>query len=150
MSLVMPQLVCFACGAANRLPDDRDPGAGRCGRCKTDLFTGVPADVTGQGLERHKRLTQGVALLLDVWAPWCGPCRAMAPSFAAAAPRLEPAARLIKLNSEAEPAAASALGVSGIPALLLFKDGAVAARTTGAMSAEQIVGWTRQALGSAR
>lgn len=141
----MSQLVCFSCGAANRLPDDRDPSAGRCGRCKTEFFSGAPADVTGEQFERHRRLTQGLALLVDIWAPWCGPCRSMAPSFAAAAARLEPSVRLLKLNSEAHPAVSAKLGVSSIPTLLMFRDGALAARTAGAMSLEQIVAWTRQA-----
>lgn len=73
----------------------------------------------------------------------------MAPQFAAAAASLEPDVRLLKLNSDAEPGAASALGVSGIPALFLMKDGKVLARTTGAMPASQIVSWTRQALANA-
>jgi len=140
----MSQLVCFSCGATNRVPDDRDPLVGHCGRCRTKFFTGAPADVTGEQFERHRRLTKGPALLVDIWAPWCGPCRSMAPSFAAAAARLEPSVRLLKLNSEAHPAVSTGLGVSSIPTLLLFRDGALAARTAGAMSLEQIVGWTRQ------
>lgn len=143
----MSQLVCVACGAGNRLPQDRDPLAAKCGQCKALLFTGKPTAVTGADLARHRRLTKGTALLLDVWAPWCGPCRTMAPNFEAAAGQLEPAVRLLKLDSEAEPAAAGALNVSSIPTLILFKDGAPVARQAGAMSAAQIVGWTKQALG---
>jgi thioredoxin 2 len=143
----MSQIACVACGAGNRLPEDRDPLAARCGRCKAALFTGAPTEVTGAALDRHRRLTRGVALLLDVWAPWCGPCRTMAPHFEAAARQLEPAARLLKLDSEAEPAAAGALNVSSIPTLILFKDGAPVARQAGAMSTAQIVDWTRRALG---
>lgn len=143
----MSQLVCVACGAGNRLPQDRDPLSARCGQCKATLFTGAPTAVTGADLARHRRLTKGVALLLDVWAPWCGPCRTMAPNFEAAARQLEPAVRLLKLDSEAEQAAAGALGVSSIPTLILFKDGAPIARQAGAMSTSQIIAWTRQALG---
>ena len=87
--------------------------------------------------------------MLDVWAPWCGPCRSMAPQFSAAAKALEPGVRLLKLNSDADPATANALGVSGIPALLLIRDGRIIARTTGAMPASQIVTWTQQALAQA-
>lgn len=143
----MSQLVCVACGAGNRLPQDRDPLSAKCGQCKAVLFTGAPTAVTGADLARHRRLTKGVALLLDVWAPWCGPCRTMGPSFEAAAPQLEPAVRLLKLDSEAEQAAAGALNISSIPTLILFRDGQVVARQAGAMGASQIIDWTRRALG---
>lgn len=140
------QIVCPSCGAANRLPAERDPIAGKCGRCKSALFEGRPLEVDGAGLDRHRRLNRGAAVLLDVWAPWCGPCRSMAPNYAAAASRLEPRVRLLKLDSEAHPAPASTLGVSSIPALILFRDGAVAARQAGLMSTPQIVDWTMRAL----
>lgn len=142
----MSQVVCVACGAGNRLPEDRDPLSAKCGRCKSLLFTGGPTAVTGAELDRHRRMTKGTALLLDVWAPWCGPCRSMAPAFAAAARQLEPAVRLLKLDSEAEPAAAGALNVNSIPTLVLYRDGQVVARQAGAMTAPQIVDWTRRAL----
>lgn len=146
----MGQLVCPACGAVNRTPEARDPGAAKCGKCGERLFTSRPLDVGSAALRRHLASTQGTALLLDVWAPWCGPCRSMAPQFAAAATRLEPQVRLLKLNSEAEPQAAAELGISGIPALLLFRDGKEIARTAGAMRADQIVAWAHQALTQAR
>lgn len=109
----MRQYVCPACGAANRTPDGKDPKAARCGRCKAGLFSGHPTEVDAKGLRAHRASTKGAAVLVDVWAPWCGPCRAMTPNFAAAAGQLEPEVRLLKLNSEAEPQAAAELGVSG-------------------------------------
>jgi thioredoxin 2 len=145
----MRQFVCPSCGAANRTPDGKDPRAAKCGRCKQRLFTAHPAEVDAAGLRAHRDMTRGAAVLLDVWAPWCGPCRAMAPNFSAAASQLEPDVRLLKLNSESEPQAASELGVSGIPALILFKDGQVIARTAGLMGRDQIVDWTRRALAQA-
>jgi thioredoxin 2 len=145
----MRQFVCPACGAANRAPDGKDPLAAKCGRCGDPLFSGHPSEVDAKALAAHRASTKGAAVLVDVWAPWCGPCRAMAPNFAAAAKTLEPDVRLLKLNSEAEPQAAAGLGISGIPALLLFRDGQTVARTAGLMSAQQIVAWTRQALASA-
>jgi thioredoxin 2 len=146
----MRQFVCPACGAANRAPDGKDPRAAKCGRCKEALFSAHPIEVDAAAFRAHRAGTKGAAVLLDVWAPWCGPCRAMAPNFAAAAATLEPDVRLLKLNSDAEPQAAGELGVSGIPALLLFRDGHAIARTAGAMNAPQIVAWTRQALAEAR
>jgi thioredoxin 2 len=141
----MPQTVCPHCDATNRLPAGKPALQGKCGRCGQPLFTGEPKAVTGAALA--KRMAAEPALLIDVWAPWCGPCRAMAPNFAAAAARLEPEVRLLKLDSEAEPAAAQRFNVSSIPTLLLVKDGQVAARTAGLMTTEQIVGWARQGLG---
>ena len=146
----MRQFVCSTCGAANRAPDGKDPLTAKCGRCGEPLFNGHPAEVDAKALAAHRASTKGAAVLVDVWAPWCGPCRAMAPNFAAAAKALEPDVRLLKLNSEAEPQAAAGLGISGIPALLLFMDGQAIARTAGLMSAHQIVVWTRQALSQAQ
>ncbi len=146
----MRQFVCSTCGAANRAPDGKDPLTAKCGRCGEPLFNGHPAEVDAKALAAHRASTKGAAVLVDVWAPWCGPCRAMAPNFAAAAKALEPDVRLLKLNSEAEPQAAAGLGISGIPALLLFMDGQAIARTAGLMSAQQIVVWTRQALSQAQ
>jgi thioredoxin 2 len=145
----MRQFVCTACGAVNRTPDGKDPLAAKCGRCGERLFSGHPTEVDAKALSIHRASTKGAAVLVDVWAPWCGPCRAMTPNFAAAATMLEPEVRFLKLNSDAEPQASAALGVSGIPALFLFRDGEVIARTAGLMSASQIVAWTRQALAQA-
>ena len=143
------QFVCPSCGAANRVPETKDASAAKCGRCGEKLLTGAPVEVSGAQFEAHKRSTKGAALLLDVWAPWCGPCRAMAPQFAAAAQDLEPDVRLLKLNSDADPQVASQLGVSGIPALFLIRDGQVIARQAGLMNRQQIISFVRQALGPA-
>ena len=145
----MRQFVCPHCGAGNRIAEGRDAREAKCGKCRQLLLTGAPVEVSGAQLAAHRAGTKGAALLLDVWAPWCGPCRSMAPQFAAAAKALEPDARLLKLNSEAEPAAAGALGVSGIPALFLIRDGKVIAQTAGAMPSGQIVAWARQGLAQA-
>jgi thioredoxin 2 len=142
----MSQLVCPHCQAVNRLPEERDAAKAKCGRCHQPLFDGHPAEVSGAALDTHVRSTKGAAVLVDVWAPWCGPCRAMAPQFQRAAERLEPKVRLLKLNSDENQSAAARLGVQGIPALFLFQDGREVARTSGAMSAEQLVGWVKGAL----
>ncbi|MFI4933604.1 MAG: thioredoxin domain-containing protein [Caulobacterales bacterium] len=143
----MGQVVCGHCEAINRVVENRPAGDARCGRCHAPLFAGKPIEVSGAGLERRRAQGQGAALLVDVWAPWCGPCRSMAPHFAAAAGRLEPDVQLLKLNSEAEPAAAGALGIQAIPTLILFSLGREVARASGLMTTEQIVQWVRRALG---
>ncbi|MDP2212433.1 thioredoxin domain-containing protein [Phenylobacterium sp.] len=145
----MLQIVCPGCSAANRIPPERDAAGAKCGRCGARLFQGHPTDVDAAGLRVHRRANHGLPLLLDVWAPWCGPCRSMAPHFAAAAGRLEPRVRLLKLNADEAPEASASLGVSGIPALILLNNGVEVARRTGALTTDQITGWVNQALAAA-
>ncbi len=142
----MRQVVCAACGATNRFPEAKDPRAAKCGKCGRGLLRGEPIAVSEADLAKHRHSTKGVALLLDVWAPWCGPCQAMAPQLAKAAAELEPDVRVLKLNSDEAPRASQALGVRGIPALFLISDGRVIAQQSGLMPADQIVRWARQAL----
>lgn len=136
--------VCPQCGTGNRIAAGHGSGAAKCGKCGAKIFSGKPLDVDDAQLQQHLRLTKG-AVLLDVWAPWCGPCRMMAPHFAEAARQLEPEVRFLKLNAD-ETSSGGALGVRGIPALILFYNGKEIARQAGAMTAESLVAWTRQHL----
>ena len=130
-------IVCPSCGAINRVPGDRSAQTAHCGSCKADLFAGKPVAVDGAGFERHTGKND-VAVLVDIWAPWCGPCRSMAPQFERAAQVLEPDVRLLKLNADENPEISARYGIRGIPALLLFKGGKVAEQIVGFVPKETI------------
>lgn len=142
MSPATRHIVCPHCAATNRVPTARPAAEAVCGACKAHLFEGHPTEVDPAGFERHIRAND-IPVLVDIWAPWCGPCRAMAPNFARAATALEPGMRLLKLNADTAPEIGARYGVRGIPALLLFKGGQLAGQTAGAMATEQILAWAR-------
>lgn len=141
-------IVCPVCGRINRVAAERPAIAARCGSCRGKLFDGHPVAVDAKGFVRH-RDTDGVPVLVDVWAGWCGPCRQMAPMFAQAAALLEPEVRLLKLDADQAPELCAQYDVRGIPALLLFRGGGLVARASGVMDVRSIVDWTRRNLATA-
>lgn len=140
-------IICPTCATANRVPSDRLSGGGTCGRCKAPLFAAQPISLGSGNFDAHAARS-GIPLLVDFWATWCGPCRQMAPAFAAAAGTLEPHVRLGKVDTEAEPELAARFGIRSIPTLVLIRGGREIARQSGAMPTGTIVNWTRQALGA--
>lgn len=137
-------VVCPHCDAINRLPTERLGEAPDCGKCHRPLFNGHPAILTAGNFDRHAGCGE-LPLLVDFWAPWCGPCRMMAPAFEQAAAQLEPHFRLAKVNTEEEPALAARYAIRSIPTLALFRNGREVARQAGAMGAADIIRWARSA-----
>jgi len=130
---------CPHCGGLNRLPSERLNDHPRCGRCKNEVLPGTPFAVDDAGFAAQ--LKGDLPLLLDVWADWCGPCKAFAPTFEQAAARLNGKCRLAKLDSEANQHLAGRLGIRSIPTLILFKEGREVSRQSGAMPLPQLLDW---------
>ena len=122
--------VCPHCNAANRVPPDRPAAEAVCGSCKSRLFPSEPIALTAANFDKHLERND-MPVIVDFWAPWCGPCRAMAPIFARAAKDLEPRARFAKVNVDDEPAIAGRYGIRGIPTLIVFDHGKVAKQHAG-------------------
>ena len=139
------KLTCATCGQANRVPVARLADSPKCGACGEVLVDGKVAELDAA---THDKVTRGdgLPLLVDYWAPWCGPCRMMAPEFAKAAKALAGQARLMKLNTEDHPQVSSRAGIRGIPALILYRNGRELARLSGARPAAHITAFVRQHL----
>jgi thioredoxin 2 len=134
------EIICTRCDGIVRVPDDRLQDGPKCPRCHEPLFTGHPVELTSANFARHVGQS-GVPVVVDFWAPWCGPCRSMAPAFERVAAETEPAARFAKLNTDEAQEIAGRYGIRSIPTLMVFKDGREVARQAGAMDAASLRRW---------
>ncbi len=140
-------ITCPKCNAKNRLPSDRLGDGPKCGKCKKPIFSGKPMDVTAANVAAVLNHNE-IPVLVDCWAPWCGPCKSFAPTFEQAARELEPNVRLAKLNTETHQQVAGRWKIRSIPTLILFKQGKEVARLSGAVGLPQLKQWlTQQGVG---
>lgn len=139
------RLACLKCGQANRVPATKMDAGPKCAKCGVALLAG---DVTAFDLRTHDKAIQhdDLPLIVDYWAPWCGPCRSMAPEFAMAANSMRLATRFAKIDTEQFPAISQRLQIRGIPLLILYTQGREVARLSGARPAKDIIGFVRQHL----
>ncbi|PSL20117.1 thioredoxin TrxC [Shimia abyssi] len=136
------KLTCFSCGQINRVPFDRLEAKPKCGTCGAGLMSSKVAEVDLATLEKSVR-NDDVPVVVDFWAPWCGPCKQMAPQYQAAAGEVTPRARLVKLNTEAHRNASAKYRIRGIPTMAVFSNGKERARQAGAMPKASIVKWIK-------
>jgi thioredoxin 2 len=135
-------VVCPHCHTTNRVHADDLANAPDCGKCHEALFTGHPVNLSATEFDRHITRSQ-LPVLVDFWAPWCGPCRMMAPAFEQAAAQLEPKVQLVKVNTDEAQGLGARLNIRSIPTVALFVGGKEVARQAGAMGAGDIVRWAQ-------
>lgn len=135
--------MCTNCGGLNKIPAEKLSNNPNCGKCKKPLYQAQPVSMTGAQLTRAIEKTDEL-LVVDFWATWCGPCQQFAPTFKQAASKLEPKARFIKIETEAEQAIASKYSIRSIPTLVIFKNGQEIDRISGALSAPDFTNWINQ------
>jgi thioredoxin 2 len=137
------ELVCPDCNAVNRVPDDRLAEQPKCGKCATALLPGMPVELGSASFDKFITRSE-LPIVVDFWAPWCGPCKMFAPVFSQLAAELNTRYRFVKVNTEAEQGLAAQYGIRSIPTLAIFRNGREAKRVSGALDAASLRQWLAQ------
>jgi len=136
-------IVCPHCNGTNRIPAGTVPNEAKCGRCKQSILDTKPIELTPQNIQQHLEKND-IPVIIDFWAPWCGPCKMMGPNFEQAALNFKGQVRFAKVNTEDQQSLGAQFNIRSIPTLILFKNGKEIDRVSGALEANQLVTWIRQ------
>lgn len=138
-------IVCPQCSAVNRVPTNKLKVGPKCGKCKSAVLNGVPVDLGAANFQQHISRND-LPVVVDFWASWCGPCKAMAPVFSQVAHELATNARFARVNTEQEQGIAGQFQIRSIPTLILFKNGQEVSRQSGALNAQTLTNWVKSAI----
>ena len=138
-------IACPHCDTLNRVPEERLSDGGTCGRCGKALFSSKPVELNAANFEAQTARSD-IPVVVDFWAPWCGPCRMMAPAYEKVSQDMQGKARFVKVNTEVEQGLAATYNIRSIPTLAVFAGGREIARQPGAMSAPDLARWVSAAL----
>ncbi len=138
-------IVCPYCNGTNRIPAGAIPQEAKCGKCKQSILDTKPIELTNDNIDQHLQKND-IPVLIDFWAPWCGPCKTMGPNFEKASTSFKATVRFAKVNTEAQQSIGAHFGIRSIPTLILFKNAKEVDRISGAIDAQQLIQWLKQKL----
>ena len=136
-------VVCTHCLSTNRLPQDKLAAGGKCGACHEPLFSGQPVDLTTSNFQQFVQKNQ-IPVVIDYWAPWCGPCKMMAPVYAQVTRQMEPYVRFAKINTETQQSLAASANIRSIPTLVIYRGGVEVGRVAGALDEKNLIAWIQR------
>jgi len=138
-------IVCPHCNGTNRIPSSKTPEEAKCGRCKKSIFDTKPIELTSENISQHLEKND-IPVIIDFWAPWCGPCKTMGPNFEQASRNFKAKVRFAKVNTEAQQSLGAHFNIRSIPTLILFKGGKEVDRVSGALDANALIQWINSKL----